>query len=172
MARDPAELRPPSHATMDADVAKSPDLEQSHSLPNSPAEDSLDSRSLSNGHAEESAPSHSLTNSPKAAADEDGGLGRRRSPLSVCSAPAHLLEHFRPRPAERPSRENLLRVLSEDHSSRSPRVVRHSCAPLPGQQPACGPHPVVECALLCSCFSLLPIPRFHSPTCSCPMAPC
>ena len=134
MARDPADLRPPSHATMDADDAKpaaSPDLEQSHSLPNNPTEELLDSHSLPNGHAEESAQSHSLPSSPKAATDGDGGLGRRRSPLSVCSAPAHLLEAFRPRPAERPSRENLLRVLSEDHSSRSPRVARHSCAPLP-----------------------------------------
>ena len=118
MARDPADLRPPSHEAMsDADLEKPAELKEGHSLPDGTSDgrecDSLPTRPTTANAGEDAAVQHDT---------------RQPNPLSVRSAPAHTLEAVRPRPDEKPAPDGLLRAVSESpRTLKTPRILRHAC---------------------------------------------
>jgi len=130
MARDPADVRASPHGSMaDADLGNPAELKpshsHSHSLPN-----------VTSDLKESNSVPHDLDAAADEEDEEDAGAavgqhanGRRRNPLSVCSAPAHVLEALRPRAASEPAASGSpLRTVSESPRTDRPWIMRHMCA--------------------------------------------
>ena len=138
MARDPADSGASPFDTMaDADLGTPAELKHSHShsLPNGTADLKETSSLPSDLKASNSLPTDLNAAAGEeeldmGAAAEQPAAGRRRNdnPLSVCSAPAHVLEGLRLRSSSAAASGSPLRTVSESPRTMRSKIMRHSCA--------------------------------------------